>query len=142
MMNNKVAAAIVCLTDRNDLQASSTNRLDRSRRWRAEIKRRAAAHRVPPLAAQTIPLIQSPLTISLFDITFFSTAHAVLPPFASPTFRLHHGNIFYIRCPSVKVKKIFGISAAKRIKMYFPHPAPPPALEACLAFSLSNSGGR
>lgn len=38
-------SSIVCLTDRNDLQASSTNRLDHCRRWRAEIKRQAAARR-------------------------------------------------------------------------------------------------
>lgn len=36
-------SSIVCLADRNDLQASSTNRLDHCRRWRAEIKRQAAA---------------------------------------------------------------------------------------------------
>lgn len=96
-------SCIVCLMDRNYLQASSTNRLDRC--WRGEIRWQPAVWKVPPLPAQTMSLIHSPLTVRLFDITFQLPTHSLFSvfPLTYSTFcqreglkqnRLHHVNSF------------------------------------------------
>lgn len=132
-------SSIVCLTDRNDLQASSTNRLDHCRRWRAEIKRQAAARRQGTSSRSSNNAL-NPVSShnQLVWHYFFSRPHGLSPPRTSHLQTSSWKYISYQMSRWQSQEDFWRLRCLSVLKCIF---SPPPS-EACLAFSRSNSNGR